>query len=77
MPGHVDGITASAYITVASKDPMTYTNADWERLEKAIERGLKTMKIRGHRVTGATVAMMMPTASTISKHGHRDTRRKK
>ena len=71
MPGHVDGFSCFASFTFASPDPMDYTSRDWERLEKAIEKALKTMRIEGHKITSATVVSMGPTASSISKHVHR------
>ncbi len=68
MPGHVDGFTCFASLTFGSRDPMTYSQADWRRIESDLRGKLKAFKLPGHETKEATLISMTPTATTISKH---------
>ena len=70
MPGHVLGISVMVSMILNSEDPMSYTAADWRDVERAL-RSLRGRKLGKHVVREVTVVTMQPTASSISKHGHR------
>jgi hypothetical protein len=70
MPGHIEGIAANLSVILNSKDPMTYTKAEWRGVERALS-SLKGRKIGDHKIVDVNIVSMAPTAASISKHTHR------
>jgi hypothetical protein len=69
VPGHIIGIEASVHVILTSKDPMTYTKADWRDVERALG-SLKGKRIGGHEIVEVNITSMGPTAASISAHSH-------
>jgi hypothetical protein len=69
VPGHIIGIDAGLHLILRSKDPMTYTKADWRDVERAIG-SLKGKKIGGHEIVEVNISSLGPTAASMSAHSH-------
>lgn len=71
MPGHIIGIDASVSLIMDSDDPMSYSKADWRKVEQALG-SLKGKKVGSHRIVEVTISSLRPTAAAISAHIHPD-----